>query len=430
MNTTVRKRIEQINRGEVPQGYKRTKIGIIPEDWEVLKLEELSIPLKDKVGDATLESLSISAGTGFVNQAKKFGKDLAGNQYKNYIVIKMGDFSYNKGNSKKYPNGCIYRLFDRQIAAVPNVFESFRIIKGVPEFYEQLFLMGFLNNQLSKKINHGVRDDGLLNLSEKDFYDSSLPYPQSQTEQQKIAEILQTQDRAIELQEQLIEQYKQFKKSLLDKMFPKKGSCYPEIRFPGFTAPWEQRKLGAMAPLRGGYAFQSAEYKKHGIPIIRISNILADGTIGGDFSYYEPISDDENFVVENGDAVLAMSGATTGKVSILSVESAKYYQNQRVGLFLRTKNTSYEFITTIVCSDLFSNQLKNVLVAGAQPNVSAKDIDSFEFYVPQDKCEQEKVGILFVKLDNLITLHQRKLEEMKNYKKALMQLLLTGIVRV
>lgn len=70
------------------------------------------------------------------------------------------------------------------------------------------------------------------------------------------------------------------------------------------------------------------------------------------------------------------------------------------------------------------------MVAGAQPNVSSKDIDSFEFYVPKAKDEQREIGLYFNHLDNLITLHQRKLEEEKKKKKALMQLLLTGIVRV
>ena len=172
---------------------------------------------------------------------------------------------------------------------------------------------------------------------------------------------------------------------------------------------WEQRKLGELAPLRGGFAFKSEKFTTAGIPIVKISNILQDGSVGSDFSCYEMIPDDENFTLINGDTVLAMSGATTGKVSVLTcTEDEKYYQNQRVGFFTRKGNFNYDFVSVIVRSHLFIEQLKSVLVAGAQPNVSPKDIDSFEFMVPQKFVEQEKIGHFFKSLDKLITLHQRE----------------------
>ena len=196
----------------------------------------------------------------------------------------------------------------------------------------------------------------------------------------------------------------------------------PKLRFPGFTEDWEQRKLGELAPLRGGFAFKSEKFTTAGIPIVKISNILQDGSVGSDFSCYEMIPDDENFTLRNGDTVLAMSGATTGKVSVLTcTEDEKYYQNQRVGFFTRKGNFNYDFVSVIVRSHLFIEQLKSVLVAGAQPNVSPKDIDSFEFMVPQKFVEQEKIGHFFKSLDKLITLHQRKFETLKKLKKGFLQ---------
>jgi len=134
------------------------------------------------------------------------------------------------------------------------------------------------------------------------------------------------------------------------------------------------------------------------------------------------LPEDEKFTLKNGDAVLAMSGATTGKVSVLTCkDDEKYYQNQRVGFFTRTGNFDYDFVSVIVRSHLFIEQLKSVLVAGAQPNVSPKDIDSFEFMVPQQFDEQKKIGQFFKSLDNLITLHQRKFEKLLNLKKSFLQ---------
>ena len=183
----------------------------------------------------------------------------------------------------------------------------------------------------------------------------------------------------------------------------------PTIRFKGYQDDWEQRKLGDVAPLRGGYAFKSSEYKKDGTPIVRISNILPDGSIGADFACYDDMENDENISLRNGDALLAMSGATTGKVSILKCKNTdKYYQNQRVGYFKRNIQYNYDFVSTIVRSDLFKEQLMSVLVAGAQPNVSSKEIDSFEFVFPLNIEEQKKIGQYFANLDTLITLHQQK----------------------
>ena len=137
----------------------------VPQGWEVKKLREVVEINNTRVLSEQLEPLSISAGIGFVNQTEKFGRDLAGKQYEKYIKIKKYDFAYNKGNSKKYPQGCIYLLKDREHAAIPNVFECFRIKNYNCFYYEQLFISGFLNKQLYRLINAVVRNDGLLNLN-------------------------------------------------------------------------------------------------------------------------------------------------------------------------------------------------------------------------------------------------------------------------
>lgn len=196
----------------------------------------------------------------------------------------------------------------------------------------------------------------------------------------------------------------------------------PSIRFYGFDDAWEQRKLGDIAPLRGGFAFKSNEYCSDGVPIVRISNILLDGSVGADFAYYDEQKSDEMYTLYNGAVVLAMSGATTGKVSVLCAEKGqKYYQNQRVGYFIPTDNCDYGLIKTITRSQLFADQLAAVLVAGAQPNVSSKEIDEFGFMIPKSKDEQHKMGDYFSKLDHLITLHQGKFEKLTNVKKSMLE---------
>ena len=158
------------------------------------------------------------------------------------------------------------------------------------------------------------------------------------------------------------------------------------------------------------------------MPIVRISNILSSGEVGGDFAYYDEQDKDDKYILPDKSAVLAMSGATTGKVSILSqTDYDKVYQNQRVGYFQSVDYIDYGFISTIVRSELFMMQLESVLVSGAQPNVSSKEIDSFNFMIPILVQEQQKIGALFKKIDDTIALHQRKLNLLNEQKKGFLQ---------
>ena len=109
----------------------------------------------------------------------------------------------------------------------------------------------------------------------------------------------------------------------------------PKIRFKGFEGEWKTATIGEIAPLSGGYAFQSNHFSSVGIPIVRISNILETGIVGGVFAKYATFDGDADFRLYDGDAVIAMSGATTGKVAIVHTQGF-LYQNQRVGKFTKT----------------------------------------------------------------------------------------------
>ena len=185
-------------------------------EWKRVKLSEIATPLKRKVDNKYYEVLSITAGVGFVNQAEKFGKEIAGEQYNHYTLLFKTEFSYNKGNSKKYPQGCIFPLEDREKAAVPNVFISFGLNPCLCwfKFYKFLFESGALNKQLFRVINSGVRNDGLLNINSDDFFNCMILVPEY-NEQTAIAEILSTADKEIELLKKDIEQEKLKKKSLM-----------------------------------------------------------------------------------------------------------------------------------------------------------------------------------------------------------------------
>ena len=189
----------------------------------------------------------------------------------------------------------------------------------------------------------------------------------------------------------------------------------PKIKFKNFDEKWNRKKLHSIAPLRGGFAFKSEKFQNTGIPVVRISNIKFDGTVGGEFEYYSKIIPDEKFVLRGRSILLAMSGATTGKIAMLDSEK-EYYQNQRVGYFQNTGEVDYDFLSSVLQTKAFTNQLNAVLVAGAQPNISSKEIDSFEFCIPDSIDEQSAIGSLFRTLDDLLASYKDNLINYQSLK--------------
>ena len=202
----------------------------------------------------------------------------------------------------------------------------------------------------------------------------------------------------------------------------------PALRFPEFQndGEWALTPIGKYYKVQGGFAFRSSEFKKSGTPIIRISNIPNEG-IYIDISnsvYYDRIENEVNFLISKGDLLIAMSGATTGKTAVYN-QIGKAYLNQRVGLFKSTNSHNYyPFICQWVKSNYFYAQLKRTLAAGAQPNISSKDIESFIWAYPNGNnsfAEQKKIADCLSSLDKYIDATKRKLELLQEHKKGLMQ---------
>lgn len=425
MKEETKKRIDAIRRGEVPENYVRTEYGVFPDHWRFAELREIAQPITETAGVRIIETVSISAGVGFVNQAEKFGKELSGKQYEKYTVLHQGDFSYNKGNSNLYPQGCIYRLNDREVAAVPNVFESFRIVEGDPDYYEQLFLSGFLNHQLFRKINHGVRDDGLLNLTEKDFYSCVLPVPPIE-EQHKIARVLSSCDQVICLHQKVLSEMKQMKRTFLSKLFPNAGNLYPELRFHGFTDTWEQRKLGDLYTERNERGNESLQ-----ILSVSIHTGVSDGELDTeDLGKVVHRSADKSTYkhVYTGDLIFNMMRAWQGAIGVAKSEgmiSPAYISA------VPSEEVYPPFMNYLLRRKDAINQINNLSygVTDFRKRLYWVSFVRVTCQLPSVE-EQQHITEMFEKLDSLITLHQREVELHQNKKKALMQLLLIGHVSV
>lgn len=410
MTPEIEKRIKTVQAGRVPAGYKKTKVGIVPKEWDVFSLKNISTELHETAGNGRYETLSISAGVGFVNQTSKFGKDISGAQYAKYTVLKKGDFSYNKGNSKKYPQGCVYQLKDREEAVVPNVFESFRLINGENDFFEQLFINGFLNGQLFSKINHGVRDDGLLNLRGDDFYSCQVPFPPI-GEQKKIAEILATQDRVIELKEKLIAEKQNQKKYLMSVLL---GDDFKKpFKLNGVTIDkkkWEKKKLGEIATLKTGSLPQS------------INNV-------GPYYYVNAGCENsgytDSFNCEGN--VITTPSRGQGGIGEVFYQEKPFWLGPLSYKIMVLKDISVKYVFYAML--FYKRKIKDEMKTGSIPAVNAGDLEKIKYNLPT-LPEQKAIADVLSAVDEEIYLLQKGLEQEKLKKKSLMQLLLTGLVRV
>ncbi|NBC56891.1 MAG: restriction endonuclease subunit S [Bacteroidetes bacterium] len=308
------------------------------------------------------------------------------------------------------------------IATASCVLDSDIILGGdlniIRSRFDGVFLAYYLNNKKKLDIARLAQGNSVVHLYNKNLSSLNLNIPCIK-EQQKIASFLSQVDKKIDLLTQKGEQLELYKKGVMQKLFSQEirfkqdnGEAFPE---------WEEKRLGNVCKLQGGYAFKSNLFKKEGIPVIRISNISNDNNHIDltNLVHYNKIDLSENFILKKNDLIVAMSGATTGKSSVYNLEQIGYL-NQRVGVFRPKKKLNNKFLIQFVFSNNFSRQIKKVLVAGAQPNISSKDIESFKIQLPSLE-EQTKIVNVLSAIDQKIDYTQQQLEQTKMFKKGLLQ---------
>ena len=431
MTSEIKQRIEQIRNGEVPKGYKHSKFGIIPKDWEVMRLKDKFDRLSRKNSEGNTNVLTISAQYGLINQEEFFKKEIASDDKSNYYLLHRGEFAYNKSYSNGYPFGAIKRLSRYDKGVVSPLYSCFSANSNnaCPEYYEQYFEAGRLNHEIQAYAQEGARNHGLLNISVIDFFNSKIIVPPI-AEQKRIAKILSTQDKVIECYEKKIEQFKQMKKYYLQNMFPKRGETVPKIRFKGFTDPWEQRKVRDVSEIvAGGTPNTSIDkyWEPKEIPWLASGEVHKKIiTFTDDMISKEGMNNSSAKLIKEKSLLIALAGQgkTRGTVAI-----------NHIPLTTNQSIAAMTFINDIVPEFVFCNlenrydEIRRMSSGdGSRGGLNKQIVGNIE--IPYtSKSEQELVGKFFTHFDNLITLHQRKLEEEKKKKKALQQLLLTGIVR-
>ncbi|MCI8329204.1 MAG: restriction endonuclease subunit S [Oscillibacter sp.] len=394
-------------------------------EWKIYRLRELADRITQRVEDRKLVTLSISAGTGFVSQAEKFSRDISGKQYCHYIYLQKGDFSYNKGNSKTFPQGCIYELEEYDEAAVPNAFISFRFKeKFISSFYKGYFDQNFHGQQLMKFITSGARSDGLLNISPTDFFSIVFPTPAKKAEQQKIAACLSSIEDLIHAENRKLDALKKYKQGFMQKLFPAEGKALPEWRFPAFQGcgEWNAKSIENSCKMFSGGTPDTSKKEFYGgsIPFIRSAEIGKCSTKL--FITEEGFRNSSAKMVKKGDVLIALYGANSGEVALSQIDGAI---NQAI-LCLRHKTNNafvYHYLTHI------KNRIIAKYLQGGQGNLSGQIIKAIHLYFPQPE-EQEKVANCLSEMDFILTQQFNKVEKLKAHKRGLLQRLFPSLEEV
>ncbi|MGN8367150.1 restriction endonuclease subunit S [Helicobacter pylori] len=286
------------------------------------------------------------------------------------------------------------------------------------------FVMHFLMSASGQKLLlNSVKSSSHKNLTIADLRDLLIPLPPL-NEQIAIANILSDVDHYLYSLDALILKKESVKKALSFELLSQRK------RLKGFNQNWQRVRLGDICYLKNGFSFKSDLFKNMGIPIIRISNISSvDNCINtNDLVFYDPILIDNDYILKQGDLILAMSGATTGKSCLYNLNKIAYL-NQRVGVFRAKTSFCYDFLVQFVFSELFTSRLKLILTAGAQPNISSFDIEDFEILLPPLN-EQIAIANILSALDSEIISLKNKKRQFENIKKALNHDLMSAKIRV
>lgn len=390
------------------------------EDWEQRKLSQITVRVTRKNGNQSDLPLTISAQDGLVDQRKYFNRQVASRDMSNYYLIKKGEFAYNKSYSEGYPFGAVKRLEYYDIGALSTLYILFEITdKNISsDFLVSYYMTHLWYKEVSKRAAEGARNHGLLNISTEDFFNSELNIPNSIEEQVKIGNLIKQFDKFITLHQRKLNNLKLKKKALLQKLFPKNGERYPELRFSGFTDAWEQRKLGDVADVRDG-THDSPKFYNDGFPLVTSKN-LKDGSIDfSDCSFISKQDFDEinkRSKVDSGDILFGMIG-TIGNPAIVEHTG---FAIKNVALIKEGIIVNNRFIYHLLSSKVFDNYIARENAGGTQKFIALNQIRNFIFLAPTLE-EQNKIIELLDYISQTITLHQRKLDHLQLQKKALLQ---------
>ncbi len=416
---------------EVKKGYKQTEVGIIPGDWSTPMLGDL-FTFKNGLNKA---KSFFGYGTPIVNYMDIYGRrglfshDLKGRvslskEEIKAFEVRKGDVFFTRTSETVEEVGITSVMLDEPH---DTVFSGF-VLRARPKddtLDDQFKKYCFSPSNVRKQIVSQSTETTRALTNGRCLSVVAIALPPTKAEQSAIATALSDADVLINSLEKLINKKRRIKQGAMQQLLTGKK------RLPGFGGEWKVKRLGEVVSIQGGYAFKSNLFTKIGVPVIRISDVIDDKVDTKNSVYYTFFEIPKQFIVTRNNILIAMSGATTGKIGIYNYDNYSYL-NQRVGKFIikNPSSTSQEFISHFVRSNSFTIGLQKEIAQGAQPNISGKQIESIEILLPLDVDEQTAIAKVLSDMDAEIEGLERKLAKYRLIQQGMMQELLTGKKRL
>lgn len=380
------------------------------DDWEQRKLGDIITEYKETVdSDCTLPILTSSKTEGVILQEEHFGRkqqhDITGYNIlpRNYCTYRNRsdgvDFTFN-----------INKCCDKGIIS-----KFYPVFSGKNS--DVFFLSLVLNNseEVVREIAYTCTGTGQKVLSFLDLQKMKVRVPNFD-EQKEIAAYFESLDHIITLHQRKCEILKKIKKSMLEKMFPKNETKKPKIRFKGFNDDWEQRKLSDVAGVYDG-VHQTPDYQDEGIMFLSVENIAS--LTSEKYISEEAYERDYKVRPEKGDILMTRIGDVGTPNVVETDKKLAYYVSLAL---LKPKGIDSYFLNNAIQSSAFQQGLRERTLLTAIPmKINKDEIGKVDISFPADANEQCKIGESLKRLDNLITLHQRKLEKLKYIKKSMLE---------
>ena len=353
-----------------------------------------------------------------------------------YKVLRVGNFYTNDSwyysdlelDDKYYANDGDL-LYTWSATFGPHIWRGDRVIYhyhiwkiDLTDELEKHFAVQLLE-QDKNDILSGYNGSTMAHITKEGMEQKKVVIPKNIGEQRQLGLFFDNLDHLITLHQRECEKLLCFKKSMLEKMFPKNGEKYPEIRFSGFTDSWEQLKLGELLSfLKDGTHGTHADVDDG--PLLLSAKNIKNGRIYWDetdrrISYGEYEKIHSNFSLESGDVLLTIVGSI-GETAILKDSEGITFQ--RSVAFLRPNNKiTPDFLYSEIQTPTFQKELDSRKSTSAQPGIYLGDLAEIPLIFSTKIDEQKKIGEYFSNLDNLITLHQREVEKLVKLKKSMLE---------
>lgn len=375
------------------------------EDWEQRKFGEIYERSSQK-NDSTY---GIDKIISVANMYFKIDATVGSEEYlKTYNVFKLGDIAFEGHTNKEYSYG---RFVENTIGdgIVSHIFDVFtpRINLDI-NFWKDLIKYEPIMGPILRRCTKASRM--MSNLTSKEFLEEKILCPTLE-EQKLIGEFIVRIDKNITLHQRKLEHLNLKKKALLQKLFPKNGERYPELRFPGFTDAWEQRKFGEIMTFLNGRAYKQDELLGDGkYKVLRVGNFYTN-----DSWYYSNLELDDKFYATNGDLLYTWS-ATFGPHIWKGEKVIYHYHIWKLVLQDKIDKLFALQLLEVDKANIMSDKNGSTMV-----HITKQGMENKQTILPISLNEQKQIAKFLSSMDKLITLHQRKLEHLQLQKKALLQ---------